>query len=266
VSGQLRREDFADLTRLDTLRNSVTGALGGFLQWRMARFLVTKGLEGFSREEDIDVSTAVGLGVSVTPRGFGYTENGVVPFLTFLTGFGTPQGFVQLQGTGQGRFTSAGLDSGSVHIAATAFFLPGPRHLAVLHAASGWQDRPAAGAEFDLGLGIGPRGFKQHAFTGDRAFFTTAEYRYTATNNFLNLTAIGLAGFVDYGGAWYHGSKRRTGWSVGTGLRFGLTRATDVQSNRVDVVYRGKTDINKGGFTFVIERGFAFSTTGRLDR
>jgi hypothetical protein len=63
----------------------------------------------------------------------------------------------------------------------------------------GWQERPAPGAEFDLGLGLGPRGFKAHSFTGDRAFFNTAEYRWTLTNDFYKLTAIGLAGFVDYG-------------------------------------------------------------------
>lgn len=266
VSGQLRRDDYADKSRVDTLGNSISGALGVFLQWRKAHYLVSTGLEGFSREQDIDVSTAVGFGVNLTPKTLGYAEDGVGAFLGFLAGFGTPRRFVQFQGTTEGRFTSAGLDSGSVHLAATAFVLPGPRHLAVFHAAAGWQERPLPGATFDLGLGLGPRGFKQHAFTGDRAFFTTAEYRYTATENFLNLTAIGVAGFVDYGGAWYHGSKRRTGWSVGTGLRFGLTRATDIQSNRVDLVYRGKNDAQKGGFTLVIERGFAFTTTGRLDR
>jgi hypothetical protein len=266
VNGQIRRDDYADEARVDTLGHTVTGAAGAFLQWRDARFLVSSGLEGFAREEDVDVSTTVGAGFQVTPRAFGYEEDGVVPFVTLRTGFGRPDRFVQLSATASGRYTAAGLDSGSVHLAATSFLLPARGHLAVLHGAVGWQERPAPGAEFDLGLGIGPRGFKHHAFTGDRAFFATAEYRLTLLENFKQLTAIGLAGFVDYGGAWYHGTPRRTGVDFGIGLRFGLTRATEIQSSRLDLACRPRNDAGRFGCIVVLARGFAFSTTGRLDR
>jgi hypothetical protein len=266
VSGQVRRDDYAAEARVDTLGSTITGAVGGFLQWRRAAYLVSHGLEGFAREEDVDVSTAVGLGLAVAPHAFGYADDGLVPLVTAQTGFGRPNRFVQLMATAAGRFTAAGLDSGSVHLAATGFILPAPRHLAVLHAAAGWKERPAPGAEFDLGLGIGPRAFRQHAFTGDRAFFTSGEYRWTATDNFLKLTAIGLGAFVDYGGAWYHGDRRRTGWDFGAGLRFGPTRATDVESTRVDLAYRVKDDAEPGGWVIVIGKGFAFSMSGRLDQ
>jgi len=266
LNGQVRRDDYAETTRLDTLGHTVTGAAGVFLQWRAARFLVSSGLEGFSREEDVDVSTTLGAGVQVTPRAFGYPDDGLVPFITLGTGFGRSDRFVQLRATASGRYTAAGLDSGSVHLSGTTFLLPARRHLVVLHGAIGWQHNPAPGAEFDLGVGIGPRAFKQHAFTGDRAFFTTAEYRWTAVENFRNLTAIGLAGFLDYGGAWYDGSERRTGFDFGVGLRFGLTRATETQSNRVDLACRPRNEAGKFECRFVLERGFAFSTSGRLDR
>jgi hypothetical protein len=266
LNGQIRRDDYADAPRVDTLGHSVTGAAGVFLQWRAARFLVSSGLEGFAREEDVDVSTTVGTGVQVTPKAFGYPDDGVVPFLTVGTGFGRSDRFVQLRGTASGRYTAAGLDSGSVHLSGTAFLLPAPLHLVVLHGAIGWLHNPAPGAEFDLGVGVGPRAFKQHAFTGDRAFFSTAEYRWTAIENFRNLTAVGLAAFVDYGGAWYHGSERRTGFDFGVGLRFGLSRATEIQSNRIDLACRPRNENGKFQCRFILERGFAFSTTGRLDR
>ena len=266
VSGQIRRENFADSARVDTLGRTITGAVGGFLQWRRARYIVSPGLQGIARPEDIDVSTVGILGLAIAPRALGYDDDGVVPFLSIQTAFGRPGGFVQLNSTAAGRFTAAGLDSGSVHIAATGYLIPGPRHLATLHGATGWQERPAPGGEFDLGLGVGPRAFRQHAFTGDRAFFTSGEYRWTATDNFLNLTAIGLAAFVDYGGAWYHGAPRRTGWDAGAGIRLGLTRATDVGSTRVDVAYRGKNDAQAGGWVVVVGKGFAFSLNGRLDQ
>ena len=266
LNGQVRRDDYAEASRVDTLGHTVTGAAGVFLQWRDARFLVSSGLEGFAREEDVDVSTTIGTGVQVTPKAFGYPDDGLVPFVTLGTGFGRTDRFVQLRATASGRYTAAGLDSGSVHLSATTFVLPARRHLLVLHGAVGWQHNPAPGAEFDLGVGIGPRGFKQHAFTGDRAFFTTAEYRWTAIENFRNFTAIGLATFLDYGGAWYKGSEHRTGFDFGIGLRFGLTRATETQSNRVDLACRPRNEQGKFGCRFVLERGFAFSTNGRLDR
>lgn len=267
VGGQIRREDFADLARADTLGKSVTGTLGPFLQWRRARFLVSRGLQGFGREEDIDVSTTVGIGVTATPRAFGYDDDGIIPFLSLQTGFGRPGAFVQLRATTERRYTASGLDSGSVHLAGTIYLQPGRRHLAVVHGSVGWLERPAPGGEFDLGgTRGGPRGFRQHFFTGDRAFFTSAEYRWTATNDFLKLTAIGVAGWVDYGGAWYAGSPRRAEASVGAGFRFGPTRATDVLSSRVDVACRNRETDGRFRCTLVVGQGYAFSTSGRLDR
>ena len=265
VSGQVRRDDYAAESAVDTLERTVTGAFGGFLQWRRAQYLVSSGLQGFSREEDIDVGASLGFGINLTPRGLGYDEDGVVPALAFRMGFGRADRFVQLYAASIGRFTGSGLDSGSVHLAGTAYLRPGARQLAVLHGARGWQRRPAPGAEFDLGLGLGPRAFRQHAFTGDRAFFTSAEYRYAITDEFLKLTALGIAGFVDYGGAWYQGTKRRTGWDFGLGLRFGPTRTTTVRNTRLDFAYRVKNDAQGGGLVVIFGSGFAFSSTGRLD-
>ena len=266
LSGQVRRDDYAAESRLDTLGHTITGAAGGFLQWRRASYLVSRGLEGFGREQDIDVSTVVGFGLAIAPRAFGYEDDGLAPFLTVQTGFGRPGRFVLLTASANGRYTAAGLDSGSAHLAATGYLLPARRHLAALHGAVGWQERPAPGAEFDLGLGLGPRAFRQHAFTGDRAFFTSGEYRWTLTDDFLKLTAIGVAAFVDYGGAWYHDEKRRTGWDFGVGLRLGATRDTDVESNRLDLAYRVKNDAEPGGWVIVVGKGFAFSLNGRLDQ
>ena len=71
LNGQVRRDDYAEASSVDTLGHTVTGAAGVFLQWRDARFLVSSGLEGFSREEDVDVRTTIGTGVQDTPKAFG---------------------------------------------------------------------------------------------------------------------------------------------------------------------------------------------------
>jgi hypothetical protein len=267
IAGQVRRDDYALERQEDTLAHTVTAAVGGYVQWRAARFLVSSGFEGFGREEDVDLSTLIHLGLYLTPKAFGYREDGIVPNFTARTGLGWRGGFARVGVTGQARITDAGvIDSGSVHLGSMVVLKPSRRQMAVLHASQGWQTNAAPGAEFDLGLDVGPRGFQAHAFTGDRAFFLTAEYRYTLTDNFLRSAGLGLAAFGDYGGAWYRGSPRRTGYAVGVGVRFGLTLATDLEPVRVDLARIGGSGIDKGRWEIAIGKGFVFNPTGRLDR
>ena len=266
VLGQLRRDDFAVDRRVDTLGRSVSGSIGAYVHWRRSRFLVQQGFQGFGRQEDIDLSTSVQAGVNLTPKAFGYPDNGVVPNASFYTGVGWSNGFARFTGSGLARITEAGrIDSGSVHLSAIVALKPGPRQLAMFYLGHGWLKNPVPGGEFDLGLDIGPRGFQDHAFTGDRAFFVSGEYRYTLTDTFLRSAGLGVAGFAEYGGAWYHGSKRRTGYSIGVGLRFGLTISTDLDPVRIDVARVGGSDLERGRFELAIGKGFTFNLGGRLN-
>ena len=87
-----------------------------------------------------------------------------------------------------------------------------------------------------------------------------------AALDFLKVFDVGIATFVDWGGAWYAGSERRTGWDTGIGLRLGPSRSTQVDLNRVDLVYRGRTDRAPAGWLVVIGRGLTFSTSAILTR
>ncbi|MEO8450044.1 MAG: BamA/TamA family outer membrane protein [Gemmatimonadota bacterium] len=264
--GQIRRENFAGRARLDTIGRSVFGVVGVYGQWRRARFQVRRGFQGFSRDEDVDLSTIVQAGVNLTPRAFGYQQDGFVPSVSARVGLEIPHGFITLNAAALARITDAGwVDTGSVHVGGTLALLPSKRQIAVFHAAAGWQRHPEPGAEFDLGLGIGPRAFDQHSFTGDRAFFLSAEYRYQIKEEFLRNAGVALAAFTDYGGAWYAGSPRRTGFDYGVGLRFGLTRTTGPETTRIDFARLAGSDIERSRWRLVIGRGFAFSLNGRLD-
>lgn len=263
---QARRDDYAFQARLDTLGHTVSGSLGGYLQWRAARFLVSRDFEGFGRQEDVDLSTVVHAGVAVTPKGWGYPGFGLVPSAMARTGLGFHGGFATVSAAALGRFAAGGLDSGSVHLAGTLVLKPAPKQMMVLHGSRGWQKNPMPGGEFDLGLGLGPRGFTQHAFTGDRAFLLASEYRYALTDNFLRSAGLGLAAFADYGGAWYAGQARRSGYSVGVGLRFGLTVASDLAPARVDLAWINGSGLTKGAWRLAFGKGFVFSPSGRLDR
>jgi hypothetical protein len=237
--------------------------LGPYLTWNRASFLVTRGVAGFAREEDVDLGFTLRIGALAAPKVFGYDHNGIGPQLTARLGARVPGGFGYLEALGGGLYSSSGLDSGTVQLAATAVLQPGTHQVGILHIDAGWQERPFPGEEFDLGLGLGPRAFRSHAFTGDRSIFATAEYRVTVVDDFLGMIGLGLAGFVDHGGAWYAGEPRRTGWDAGVGLRMGASRSTDTDALRFDLARRFGNDAQGAGWVVTVGKGFVFSSLTR---
>ena len=263
VAAHLRRDDFVPEAFTGTFPRTVTGTLGASLELNRARFIVTRGYAGFSREEDVDLGTTIRVGLTAAPKLFGYDRDGIGPDIGGRIGARIPGGFAFLDAGANGLFTSAGLDSGSVQIAATTVFQPAPRHMAVFHAEAGWLENPLPGGEFDLGLGSGPRAFGSHAFTGDRSVFLSAEYRYTISDDLFRLVGLGVAGFVDHGGAWYAGSPQRLGWDAGVGIRLGASRSSDTDALRFDLARRFANDVEPAGWVLTVGKGFAFSASSR---
>jgi hypothetical protein len=263
VAAQVRRDDTLRVGSAAPFPETVTGSFGPYLIWNRARFLVARGYAGFAREEDVDLGTTVRVGLQSAPKLFGYERNGIGPEVSGRVGATLPGGFAHVDAVANGLYTAAGLDSGSVQLAGTVVLQPGPRHVAVLHVEGGWLKDPVPGEEFDFGLGSGPRAFGSHAFTGDRSIFATAEYRYTVVDNLWGMVGLGLAGFVDHGGAWYAGSPRRVGWDAGVGLRVGASRSTDTPALRFDLARRFANDVDDAGWVITVGKGFAFSTPSR---
>ncbi|MEP7225804.1 MAG: POTRA domain-containing protein [Gemmatimonadales bacterium] len=262
ILAQVRRDDFQPERSTQPFPRNVTGAIGPYMVWNRARFLVTRGYAGFAREEDVDLGTTLRVGFLAAPKVFGYDRNGLGPDIRGRVGAKLPGGFAYLEALANGLYTSAGLDSSTVQLAATTVLQPGPRHVAVFHAEAGWRENPVPGEEFDLGLGSGPRAFGSHAFTGDRAVFLTAEYRYTIVDDLFNMVGLGVAGFVDHGGAWYAGSRRRLGWDAGIGLRVGASRSSVTDALRFDLARRFANDVESAGWVLTVGKGFAFGSVG----
>jgi hypothetical protein len=260
---QVRREDFRPEGAAVPFEKTITGAAGPYLTWSRTRFLVTRGYAGFAREEDVDLGFTVRAGVMLAPKAFGYERDGAAPLVSARLGVQVPGGFGYLEGLAGGLYDGAGLDSGSVQLAATAVFQPGAHQVGILHLEGGWLKDPVPGGEFDLGLGVGPRAFRSHAFTGDRSYFGTAEYRVTVADDFLGMIGLGVAGFVDHGGAWYAGEPRRSGWDAGIGLRLGASRSTDTDALRFDLARRFGNDAQRAGWVVTVGKGFVFSPLGR---
>jgi hypothetical protein len=263
VSGQVRRDDTLRVSTVAPFPRTVTGSIGPYLVYNRARYLVTHGFTGFAREEDVDLGTTVRMGLQAAPGLFGYASDGLGPEVSGRVGAQIPGGFGFIDAYADGLYTAAGLDSGTVQLAGTLVLQPGARHIAVLHLEGGWLQDPVPGEEFDLGLGSGPRAFGSHAFTGDRSFFATTEYRYTLADDLAKIVGLGIAGFVDYGGAWYAGSPRRTGWDAGVGLRVGASRSTDVPALRFDLARRFANDVEPAGWVLTVGKGFAFTAPTR---
>jgi hypothetical protein len=263
VIGQVQRNDTLRVGSANPFERTVTGSVGPYLVWNRSRFIVTHGYAGFAREEDVDLGTTVRVGLQAAPGLFGYERDGLAPELAGRLGGRIPGGFGYIDVFADGLYTSAGLDSGTVQLAGTMVLQPGPRHVAILHLEGGWLQNPVPGEEFDLGLGSGPRAFGSHSFTGDRSIFGTAEYRYTVVDDLWGVVGVGMAGFVDHGGAWYSGSPRRTGWDAGIGLRLGASRSSDVPALRFDLARRFANDVDPGGWVITVGKGFAFTAPTR---
>ena len=263
VQAQVRREDFRPEGSVVPFEKTITGAVGPYVTWSRTRFLVTRGYAGFAREEDVDLGLTVRAGLMLAPAAFGYERDGIAPLTSARLGVRVPGGFGYLEALAGGLYDASGLDSGSVQLAATAVLQPGPNQVGILHLEGGWLKDPVPGAEFDLGLGTGPRAFRSHSFTGDRSYFGTAEYRVTVVDDFLGQIGLGIAGFVDHGGAWYAGERRRTGWDAGIGLRLGASRSTDTDALRFDFARRFGNDAQGAGWVVTVGKGFVFSPLGR---
>lgn len=239
VLGQIRREQY--LAVADTglaVPDSVSGAFGVYADFLHPRFLEVTHYNGFAREEDVDIGVRGTLQVWVAPRGFGYREGGVAPLVEVQAGVGVPEVFARLRARAHGLLTASGVDSGLVWGGLTVASRVIPKQATVLHVEAGAQRNPAPGAEFDIGHGLGPRGFEPHAFTGTRTAWGVLEHRVFLFDALFDVIGLGVAGFVDYGGAWYPDESPRVGGNVGLGLRMGGTTSTGPNVGRLDVAYR----------------------------
>ena len=264
LMAQVRRDDYA-VWNAQPAGQSVTAAIGPYFEWRRANYVVARGFTRFGRDEDVDVSNLLRVQVLAAPSFLGYDRDGVglVGQVRVGTQIGRSNGFAWIDTRANGLYSSAGLDSGSVQLGGTVVLTPARKHLMIGHADIGWLKNPQPALEFDLGFAQGPRGFPIHAFTGDRSYFATAEYRYLFGEDVFKALDLGLAGFVDHGGAWWHTDGRRTGTNLGLGLRLGASRAADANPTRLDLAYRFKNDNEKAGWVFVLASGLVFNTNPR---
>jgi hypothetical protein len=247
---------YADTGR--AIPDSVTGVVGIFGELNRARFKVVTHYNGFNRDFDVDLSSRISMTAWLAPAGFGYEETGIGADVAVQTGTSIGRGFATLQASANALFNSTGVDSGQAWVGVTLATLPFERHATVFHVQAGAQRGVAFGAEYDVGHGVGPRGFKPHAFTGTRMLWGSLEHRAFLVDEVLGLMGLGFAAFVDYGGAWFDGEPRQMGGDLGVGIRLGATRSAGPNVGRIDLAYKFGDGYGDKRWVVSFGRGFAF--------
>jgi hypothetical protein len=245
LGAEWRREDFAPAQTVPFPRSVfTTGRIG--VEIGHVRFHVFEQFNSYARREDVDLSQALYLG-SIAEAGMGYEIRGQVSGVWH-------GGFALLYGE------ATGLDSTRTRGRLTLVSQNLPRQTLIAHLEGGALRRPKPGAEFDLWVDQrGPRLFGAHVFTGTRMAWLAFEDRIVVAADLWGMVGLGLAPFVDYGGAWYAGEASRLGGNAGLALRFGPTRAVRGDAGELAIGYRFGSAVGiKQGWALALRRGFRF--------
>jgi len=241
-AAEWRREGFARDTTLPFPRSTfVTGRAG--VEFGHVRFRVLERFNSYARREDVDLSQVLRLG-AVVESGVGFEAGGQVS--TVWRG-----GFVVLRGAANV------LDSTRVRGGLTVVSQNLPRQTVLAHVEGGAVHRPKPGAEFDPWLEQrAPRLFGAHAFTGNRMAWLVFEDRVLVADDLWGLVGVGLAPFVDYGGAWYSPKEAaRLGGDAGVSVRLGPTRS--VQGDVAEFAVGYRFGVGRG-WAIALRRGVMF--------
>lgn len=249
-----RREDIGLVAA--TLPRSVFGTVGMGVDVGHVRFLVARHLNSYARREDVNVSQSLRVGVWAAALGYPAARAGLAPDIRGQLSSVWRSGFATLRANGHGVYTDAGLDSGRARASVTVVDQRLPRQTWALFAEGGLAQRPREGTEFDLWLErSGPRFFRAHYFTGTRMWWVMLENRILVSEEFGGLVGVGLAPFVEWGGAWYADESPRLGGSAGLALRLGPTRAVGGDATEISVGVRFGPGI-EGKWALTFRRGF----------
>ncbi len=262
AKAQLRQERYALQSVADQMQipDTVTGAVGAFLEWRKARFKTLRRFNGFGRE-DVDLSSTITVSAWLAPSAFGYDRTGIGPEIALQAAASFPLGFIAGAVDANGLFTANGLDSGQVEVSLTLGLKPAPAHATALHLRAGALESTQPGREFDLGFDAPPRSWEPHSFVGTRSVWGVLEHRWYVADDLFGLLGVGLAAFVEYGGAWYPGDPKRFGGDAGLGLRLGSAVGALPRTSRIDLGYRFGNDVTGKRFVVSLGAGFVFGAS-----
>ena len=268
-----RREDFAPDTIVPP--GSDFGTFGAGIEVAHARFHVLERFNTYARREDVNLSEYLRFGLWAAPRAWGYPA-GQAGIGLEVSGQVTAiwrGGFIVLNGAAHGVYAGTALDSGRVRGGVTIASQNFAYQTAIVHLESGALRRGKPNTFFDTWQDqTGPRLYPAHAFTGTRTMWFTFEDRIVLSEQAFGLVGVGVAPYLDWGGAWYGDEPvwpgkvgaslrepMRTGSDAGISLRLGPTRAVRGEVSEFAVGYRfGGPAGAPRGWALSIRRGISF--------
>ena len=259
LSAQWRREDY-DPIAATTVPYSQTAAAGATIEVGHRRIHVLEGVNTYARREGFDLSQTLSLGAWAAPRAWGYGagEAGIGPAVRGQVSAVWHGGFVVMRVAAQG-VVGVSRDSGRVEGELTAVSQRLSRQTLVVHVEGGAIRGAKLGSEFDLWQDAdGPRTFGAHAFTGTRRVWVAVEDRVLVARNLWGLVGVGVAPFLDWGGAWYADEGARVAGNAGVALRLGPTRAVRGDVAEFALGYRFGDLVTGNRWGFVVRQAVAF--------
>jgi hypothetical protein len=237
--------------------DSVFGTVAGLVSYQQARYTNTEHFNGFGQEA-IDLSPTAQFALILAPEAFGYLRTGIGAGLGGETSKSWESSWIWASLHANGVFDSEGVDSARV-VGSVAFGTKMAERLATgIQIQGGLLDDTAPGTEFDLGFQNILRSWEPHSFVGTRTFWGTLEQRWYIWDKLLNVVGVGVAAFLDYGGAWYEGQETRFGGDVGVGLRIGSALSAISRTSKIDVGYRFGDGITGSRWTVSFGAAFVF--------
>ena len=212
------------------------------------RFVVEQGIYTFSRDEDFDIGSRLSFELGYSPRLLGAEER-FFGRLQLARGMSFPSGFLVGSLSARTRaFAGGSLEHSIAEGSLLAVWRPVKNvpQTVVARALLSWGDRLDRDVQLAADGANGLRGYRLHAFTGDRRLLVNVEDRIRITREIAHLFEIGAAAFVDAGYAWPEGSPLRLSdlrADAGVGLRIALPRAPSLGLFRMDLAYALKPDL-----------------------
>jgi len=227
-------------------------------------FIVERGIYSFSRDEDFDIGSRLSFELGYSPRLFGVDERfegrlALARGISFSSGFLIGSLSAKTRARAGGSFEHS-IAEGSVLAVWQPANLSGQTLIGRF--ALAWGDRLDRDVQLAADGANGLRGYRLHAFAGDRRLLVNLEDRVRITRELLHLFEIGAAAFVDTGYAWPVGAPLRLSdlrADAGVGLRIALPRAPRLGIFRLDFAYALRPDLQgRRGFLVSFSSSQAF--------
>jgi hypothetical protein len=208
-------------------------------------------IDRFDRVEDFNLGLGYGASALVAPEFLGSFEDALIASGNVSMGRRTgDRSFARGELGFTTRITDSGTSNSILRAEGRWYNVVGAQYWGSKFlghhtlAASAFLDY---GREFDperqlsVGGSVGPRGYKERTFNGDKRYAVSLEDRIHFTDQFFELVSLGGAMFVDVGGATDRPIGElfgaRSFADVGVGLRFAFPRFGSGQVVRLDVAF-----------------------------